>query len=339
LPDEHPRFVTRVPSLCVDRTEVTVRAFTQCVEAGKCQAKPRPRLTCNYGRPERQDHPMNCVTWEQADTYCKAQGARLPTEVEWEYLARGGAEYRKYSWGDEEPDGRTCWKRAFSCPVMSYPAGAFGLFDVIGNVWEWTQSNHGDYPWPARESPHKVYRGGGWSRRFDKWLQPTLRNRDVPEAMGSHLGLRCVSLLPGSRCPYLAVGADATAVSGSDTCLAGVDEVECAKGKTWNGLRCARAGEPECPNGTTAQPGFGCQVPYAGAAHPSNHPASETAPPLVPSQKRTPEFDGDCLQFQPNRPKAYRLEGATHKDRTAYGSGQGCKNRDVGASWNSICCP
>jgi hypothetical protein len=350
LPDEHPRFLTRVPSLCVDRTEVTVAAYTRCVEGGQCQAKARPRITCNFGREERQNHPMNCLDWEQANAFCQARGARLPTEVEWEYFARGGAEQRKFPWGDAAPDGNTCWKQAFSCPVGSYPPGAFGLMDVAGNVWEWTSSNHGDYPWPTRESPHKVYRGGSWSRRFDKWLLPSLRNRDVPSALGSHLGLRCVSLMQGAACPYGELQADgapqASPGAGAPlalnrSCMGGVDAAECEKRKAWNGVRCARSFEPECPDGTRVEPGLGCQVPLAIVAAAASHGThwQPGASGATPNQTRSPAYDEDCRRFQPERPKAFKLEGATHKDRNAFAGSRGCKNRDVGATWNSVCCP
>ncbi|HEX2732314.1 MAG TPA: SUMF1/EgtB/PvdO family nonheme iron enzyme [Polyangiaceae bacterium] len=339
LPDEHPRFLTRVPDLCVDTTEVTVEAYTRCVEQGQCKAKARPRITCNFGRPDRADHPMNCLDWQQAASYCKAQGARLPSEVEWEYFARGGAEYRNYSWGNDSPDGRTCWKRAFTCPVKSFAAGAFGLYDVTGNVWEWTASDHGDYPWPPQMSPHKVYRGGSWSRRFEKWLVPSLRNRDVPTAMGSHLGFRCVTLAPGASCAYGV--APQTENGAALACLHGVDDAECPKHKTWNGVRCAREGEPKCPNGTAPIAGFGCGVSDAilQALRAEEAAAEPSAEHQIPKLSRSSEFDADCMRFQPSRPKAYRLDGATHEDRNLFARDKGCKNRDVGANWNSVCCP
>jgi hypothetical protein len=58
-----------------------------------------------------------------------------------------------------------------------------------------------------------------------------------------------------------------------------------------------------------------------------------------PRQLRSPEFDADCAKNQPDRLKAYRLEGGSHLGRNRYGHARGCKNRDVGVGWNSVCCP
>src|SRR5690606_37387157 len=131
---------------------------------------------------------------------CAAKGARLPTESEWEYVARGGAEMRQFPWGDAQPDDHTCRKQPGTCKRGSYPARAFGRDDVVGNAWAWTDSWFAPYPWSARDGRHKVYRGGSWSRRFAKWMRPNLRNRQDPKDSGSHLGVRCALTLPGEKC-------------------------------------------------------------------------------------------------------------------------------------------
>ncbi len=329
-PDEHPRFRTKVASFCLDETEVTTKAFTACVESGECEGIKRPPVTCNFGRPGREAHPMNCVTWEQASAHCAERGARLPTEVEWEVAARGGDEYRAYSWGNQPPSVEvTCWKRPGTCPVGSYPAGAFGLKDMIGNVWEWTASDYGSYPWPPEQSPNKVYRGGSWSRRFVKWMSPTLRNRWSPTRWGSHLGFRCAQLAPGAQCAYGSPNEDGT-------CPHGVEDAECARNKTFNGARCAREGEPQCLPGASFVAGFGCQRPRTFEQDFYSRRDDGTQGVKM---TRSPRFDADCREHQATRPKAYRLHGGTHPGRNVVVQSRGCKNRDVGVGWNSACCP
>jgi len=102
----------------------------------------------------KEKHPVVHVAWDDVLAYCKWAGKRLPTEAEWEYAARGGLEGKRYYWGDElKPGGKwmaNIWQGAFPCentledghrgtaPVGSYPPNAFGLYDMCGNVWEWT---------------------------------------------------------------------------------------------------------------------------------------------------------------------------------------------------------
>lgn len=152
-----------VAVFAMDRTEVTVAAYKACVEAGKCSAAGTGQ-DCNWGVSGRDNHPINCVDWKQATTYCEAQGKRLPSDDEWVWAGRGGEAHRSYPWGNEAPAGQLCWSgdgkgpRQSTCPVSSYPAGhsKHGVHDLAGNVSEWTSS-----PWAGGLS--RRVRGGSWN--------------------------------------------------------------------------------------------------------------------------------------------------------------------------------
>ena len=115
--ESKPPHEVTVGTFCLDKTEVTTAAYLGCVNKGECE-KPRDKVNwatikpdevqrysqlCNAIHKDRGDHPVNCVAWAMADTFCKKRAARLPTEAEWEFAARGSGQ-RKYPWGDEEPD-------------------------------------------------------------------------------------------------------------------------------------------------------------------------------------------------------------------------------------------
>ncbi|MGC4063161.1 MAG: SUMF1/EgtB/PvdO family nonheme iron enzyme [Polyangiaceae bacterium] len=326
-PDESPRFQTKVSSFCIDVTEVTVEAYSQCIQSGQCTPAGGATMTCNGPHADRQNHPINCVSAEQAAAYCAARDARLPSEIEWEYAARGGSAQLKYPWGEGSPDGKACWKNRMSCPVKSYPVGAFGLFDMSGNVWEWTSSDYAPYPFPPRpgEVHQKVYRGGSWSRRFEKWMHVGLRNRWNPKEHGAHLGFRCARSPSSQSCP---------GESNDDgTCLVSVLAAECQRGQTWNGFRCAPPNATECDMGEHVEHGHGCVRDIPLVIHDHSPDTAEV------KRKRTPEFDADCQKNQPKRPQAYRYFGGEHEARNIVSRRAGCKNRDVGAGWNSTCCP
>lgn len=325
--DESPRFLTDLAPFCMDETEVTAGAYGACVERGACQAPPREHVLCNFARPERADHPMNCISWQLADAYCRAEGGRLPSESEFEYVARGGDRYRKYPWGDESPDGRACWKHAGTCRVKSFAPGAFGLSDVSGNVWEWTATWYGAYPWPPTNGFAKVSRGGSFSRRFEKWMHTRLRDRAAPHKSGSHLGFRCAQTPDPGRCPF---GEEAPGV-----CRHGVLERACPADRPWNGVRCASAGEPPCNEGFSLVPGHGCESTAALAPVVED---VEAAMRLV-TRSRTPALDDDCRKNSRDRPQAFRYVGGSHAARNRVSQRSGCKNRDVGVGWNSTCCP
>lgn len=114
--------VVEIGAYCLDATEVTAAAFDACVSAGQCRV-PLGETRCNMGRPDRSNHPANCLGHREAGDYCAWAKKRLPTDDEWEYAARGD-DGRTFPWGEAEPDQRLCWKRAGetdgTCPVASF---------------------------------------------------------------------------------------------------------------------------------------------------------------------------------------------------------------------------
>ncbi len=191
LKNDPARRTVTVAAFDLDANEVTVSDFAACVDSGACPpATSTDQPRCNYGHSDRSNHPMNCVDWNQAGTYCHAQGKRLPTEEEWEFAARGGAEERTYPWGTAEPSHQLCWsglaKRDGTCPVRTFVAGAYGLYDMAGNVSEWTSSLFSTDRKDAR-----VVRGGGWpdARALD--FRGAYRDAHAPSNKDSDLGFRC----------------------------------------------------------------------------------------------------------------------------------------------------
>ena len=157
---------------CLDLTEVTLSAYKACVAAKGC-TDPASGGLCNWGVQGRDNHPVNCTDWEQAQAFCKWAGSRLPTEAQWEYVARYD-DQRSYPWGNTPPGNQLCWgKMSGTCAVKSFPAGdsKLGVSDVAGNVAEWVTDCYDTYPGGAATDPSgpakcpqgsRVARGGGW---------------------------------------------------------------------------------------------------------------------------------------------------------------------------------
>jgi len=178
----------------MDRTEVTVHAYRECARAGVCSPAGSGPY-CNAGVAGRDNHPINCVDWTQATNYCTWAGARLPTEEEWEYAARGEGS-STYPWGDTPPGAELCrtgkGSQSGTCPVGSFPASnsRFGVSDMAGNVWEWTASAYGkDYASP-RSSTFRVDRGGDFSGTATT-LRSATRSGTAPPTRLGWLGFRC----------------------------------------------------------------------------------------------------------------------------------------------------
>jgi len=189
--EERGNTVTVQP-FCLDLTEVTAEAYAQCVQSKKCSAEDlRCAPEATYGTVGKADHPVNCVDWNQAVTYCQAQSKRLPTEEEWEWAARGQEEAREYPWGEGDPRSKVCWSgatdRGGTCRVGEFVAGDArgGIHDLAGNVWEWTASKYG-----AKEKA-RVNRGGGWISNRAADLRTSNRYADDPENRTAYDGFRC----------------------------------------------------------------------------------------------------------------------------------------------------
>lgn len=147
-------------------------------------------------------HPVTQVSARDAQAFCMYHGARLPTEAEWEFAARG-TDGRRYPWGNTKPDqsksehfanygtDKCCAPTdadgfSFTAPVGSYPLGAspFGVEDMAGNVWEWTSSL-----FPG-EPDEQVIRGGGWGNN-NYCLRVSYRHGNPPDIGLDMVGFRC----------------------------------------------------------------------------------------------------------------------------------------------------
>ncbi len=161
--------------------------------------------------PLPEDLPIVHVNWYEADAYCRWAKRRLPTEAEWE-LAAGGAEKRRYPWGDAPPDGARAQLDSTHIgvvPVGAHAAGdsPFGCRQMVGNVWEWTSSDFQPYPGfvidPYKEysqpwftPDYKVLRGGCWATR-SRLIRATWRNfytKDRRDVFAGFRPLRCLAV-------------------------------------------------------------------------------------------------------------------------------------------------
>ena len=216
-PDETPQRRVTLAAFFIDRLETTRAQFARCVDAGTCKAPiaedGAATKACNWPHAVRQDHPINCVTYQDAVDYCGWAGARLPTEAEWEKAARGG-DGRAYPWGNSAatcelavvptPAGLTGCGAKTTGVVGSKPAGAspYGALDMSGNVWEWVSDFYvEDYyakapstdPKGPAQGGARSLRGGAWEVHDMLHLRTSNRYRFAPAKRFHALGIRCAS--------------------------------------------------------------------------------------------------------------------------------------------------
>jgi iron(II)-dependent oxidoreductase len=205
--DETPQHLVDVKPFYMDIYEVTNAQYQKFIEAG---GRPTPvdhhdPLFYSWvsGKPPvgQENHPVVYVSWYDSDAYCRWVGKRLPTEAEWEKAARG-TDGRAWPWGNTF-DGTKCnayeSSPLWTTPVGSYPGGIspYGVYDMCGNVAEWTDSWYQAYPGNKLQRSSfgehfKVARGGAWVLPYEPWSRATNRNlAQPPDYQHRSLGFRC----------------------------------------------------------------------------------------------------------------------------------------------------
>lgn len=219
--NEHPSHrVTIGDAYCIDRTEVSVRAYALCVESHDCTAaasatQPNPHSTeeredarCNGSSSSRLDHPINCVTWEQAKTYCGWRGRSLPEEAQWEYAARGSSSSRYPSGNDAPRASQLGLLRDSTSSIVRVHTdiSPFGVRDMASNVSEWTLDRYGRYTAKSRTNPtgpkqgsSRAYRGGNWQSPYPEGIRAAVREAAEPSYVAATIGFRCVYNIPKPR--------------------------------------------------------------------------------------------------------------------------------------------
>jgi len=215
------RKTATVATFCIDKTEVTVAGYKECVkqkkcsprclEIGRCTAAPsdadwpdpkeaiRASTFCNGSRSDRDAHPLNCVSFDEAKGYCQSHDRRLPTGDEWEWAAIGDKPAPVFPWGPAAPaKEELCWGRPFSRPSTCLPGAIAhdrtrdGVLDMAGNLSEWVNEGTPDKPL-AR------LRGANWFSIDDGYVEAALFGFETLSSRSEVFGFRCAREAERSR--------------------------------------------------------------------------------------------------------------------------------------------
>jgi len=240
MPFESPVHTVELDAFLIDEDEVTVAEFAEFVEATGYQTEAEKfgwsavfdfesgewRRTdgANWRNPEGKNstaapnEPVCQISWNDSSAYARWAEKRLPTEAEFEFAARGGLAGKKYAWGDElKPAGKfpaNWWQGTFPgkntredgflsrAPVKSFAPNGYGLYDMTGNVWEWTADwfDENYYEVSPKKNPkgapggeEKSIRGGSFlcAENFCSNYRVAGRSRATPDSGMNNLGFRC----------------------------------------------------------------------------------------------------------------------------------------------------
>ncbi|MCD9185335.1 MAG: formylglycine-generating enzyme family protein [Pyrinomonadaceae bacterium] len=241
LPYESPVHTVELDAFLIDEHEVTVAEFAGFVKATNYRTEAEKfgwsgvfdfesgewkRVDgANWRNPEggnltaKDDEPVSQISWNDANEYAKWAGKRLLTEAEFEFAARGGLDGKKYAWGDElRPNGKPVanwWQGKFPekntvedgflsrAPVKSFAPNGYGLYDMTGNVWEWTadwfdenyyENSPKRNPKGAANGEEKAIRGGSFlcAENHCSNYRVAGRSHSTPDSGLNNLGFRCV---------------------------------------------------------------------------------------------------------------------------------------------------
>lgn len=190
--DEAPQHDVTLDAFAVTRTEIT-------------QAQFEARMGFNpSAHPNCPDCPADSVNWFDAQAFCEEVGGRLPTEAEWEYAARGGSTLDYYCGDDPSCVDDIAWNSknagGGTHPVGQKTPNDFGLYDVLGNVFEWVADwwamdtysvSPASNPTGPADGEKRVIRGGSWLWHYEGPLRHSCRQNARPEAEQNNIGFRC----------------------------------------------------------------------------------------------------------------------------------------------------